>query len=66
MRGTNTVRIFIFTSNFEGIDYQSCNFYRVNDTITHKNDDKKFLMEADWTTKVDVGAVQFMYNLKFF
>lgn len=45
---------------FSGIDFQECNYYKVNDTLTHKNDDKKFLVEANWTTEVDVGAVQFM------
>ena len=43
-----------------GIDFLECGYHELKDAVTHKNDDKKFLVEANWKTEVDVGAVQFM------
>uniref|UniRef100_A0A1I7XUU4 EGF-like domain-containing protein n=1 Tax=Heterorhabditis bacteriophora TaxID=37862 RepID=A0A1I7XUU4_HETBA len=46
-----------------GIGFQYCDSSLSNDSITHTNDDKKFLIEAEWKTDIDVGAVQFMLTV---
>lgn len=38
-----------------------CGGVKQNDTITHANDGKKFIIEAEWTTLTDVGPVQFLF-----
>ncbi|KAK6058087.1 hypothetical protein COOONC_04349 [Cooperia oncophora] len=46
-----------------GIRYQYCDDSMSNDSITHSDNRKKFLIEVLWTTDRDVGAVQFLLTV---
>lgn len=45
-----------------GIQYHDC-VGLANDSLTHTDNKKKFLIEALWTTDRDVGAVQFLLTV---
>ncbi|CAB3404417.1 unnamed protein product [Caenorhabditis bovis] len=46
-----------------GIDFHQCGRLITNDSITHVNDEKKFLAETKWTTPRDIGNVQFVVTI---
>ncbi|EYB99232.1 hypothetical protein Y032_0124g1234 [Ancylostoma ceylanicum] len=46
-----------------GVRYQRCDDSQSNDALTHTDSSKKFLVEVQWTTERDVGAVQFMLTV---
>lgn len=44
-----------------GLRFQRCSHWNMDDdSVTHADDDKKFLSVIKWTTDRDVGNVQFM------
>lgn len=55
---------FIESKNWEtfGIRMQDCDRHGPSwlDSVTHSDDSRKFIVQVEWTTDKDVGAVQFM------
>uniref|UniRef100_A0A914EKS0 Reelin domain-containing protein n=1 Tax=Acrobeloides nanus TaxID=290746 RepID=A0A914EKS0_9BILA len=47
-----------------GLRFQRCSHWNMDDdSVTHADDDKKFLSVIKWTTDRDVGNVQFMITI---
>ncbi|XGW07515.1 hypothetical protein V3C99_010576 [Haemonchus contortus] len=46
-----------------GVRYQYCDDSMANDSVTHSDNRKKFLVELLWTTDRDIGAVQFLLTV---
>ncbi|KJH50390.1 hypothetical protein DICVIV_03470 [Dictyocaulus viviparus] len=46
-----------------GVRYQDCDDSQSNNSLTHSNNAKKFLLEIGWTTDHDIGAVQFLLTV---
>uniref|UniRef100_A0A914WU49 Reelin domain-containing protein n=2 Tax=Plectus sambesii TaxID=2011161 RepID=A0A914WU49_9BILA len=47
-----------------GIRFQECDTsFHANDSVTHKNDFKKFITKIRWITDRDVGPVQFLMTI---
>ncbi|CAI4224287.1 unnamed protein product [Auanema sp. JU1783] len=46
-----------------GVDYQNCNKYNSNNSITHINDDKKYEMDLLWTAHRNLGSIQFILTI---
>lgn len=54
---------FIETKKWEnfGIRMQNCDLhYKIDDSVTHSDDSRKFLVQLQWVADKDLGAVQFM------
>ncbi|CAG9531846.1 unnamed protein product [Cercopithifilaria johnstoni] len=58
---------FIENENWEtfGIRMQDCNSRGSSwqDSVTHSDDSQKFIVQLEWTTNKDIGAVQFMLTI---
>lgn len=56
---------FIENENWRtfGIRMQDCDSRGSSweDSVTHTDDSQKFIVQLEWTTDRDIGAVQFMY-----
>ncbi|WKX95245.1 hypothetical protein Q1695_012027 [Nippostrongylus brasiliensis] len=48
---------------YRSVRHQYCDDSQSNDTLTHSDNKKKFLVEALWTTERDIGAVQFLLTV---
>ncbi|KAL3993566.1 EGF-like domain family protein [Acanthocheilonema viteae] len=58
---------FIENENWEtfGIRMQDCSprGSSLQDSVTHSDDSEKFIVQLEWTTDKDIGAVQFMLTI---
>ncbi|KAJ1363283.1 hypothetical protein KIN20_023120 [Parelaphostrongylus tenuis] len=45
------------------VQHHSCDRSQSNNSLTHANNTKKFLVEVEWTTDRDIGSVQFMLTI---